>query len=333
MVAVDLIGPAQGTHGSSDLTVTAGGLTTGDDDDGAGLVWADSPVDAVALAVTGSVAVGVQTYELRQGTVSDDPSACTSFVLVPTADGYELRLEDLAATPRGSDWDDNDTTWGVSVTAIKEKVPAPTAPVALFTTPEPPKGTAPKEFPKPTAPGIDPRDKRLDGTEIPKGTKVPTPIHPALPPYGQVPAEKKGTPPTLGILEVPQGDKTVPVPVQSGPGANKPKPPEGQKEPELDEPSKIASRYAEGHAALIMRYSDLKSGVMFINYPDGACNYCLRNLYKILPKDATLIVVWTGPDGKQHAVKITGGVGAQSIPKQPGFVEVPEKDIPKPATK
>ncbi len=183
---LDPVGPAQGPPGTGDLTVTAGGPAADGGVDGAGLVWADGPADGVMLAPAGSVAVSVQTYELRPGTDSDGPAAYVPFVFVPTADGYELRLEDQAATPRGSDWDNNDTTWGVSVgsgtayfstVAEQRKIPPPD-----------PKNT-PKELPKPPArPPVVPAPragKDADGNPyLPAEPKVvPYKDHPPATPY------------------------------------------------------------------------------------------------------------------------------------------------------
>jgi hypothetical protein len=134
--------PAQGVHGESDLSVTGGGLSATTT-----AVWADSPADAVRLALTGQVSVGGQTYEVRQGTISENAAVQAPFLLVPMTNGYEVRLEDLAATPQQADWDYNDTTWKVNVSLL----------------PDPP-GDTPKPTPQPgdKDPKAEERKKRLE---------------------------------------------------------------------------------------------------------------------------------------------------------------------------
>lgn len=106
---VSLDSPSQGVQGDSPLAVSGVGLSTSAD------VWADSPSGAVKIALTGQVTVGRQTYEFNPQTVSETAGYQRPFLLVQTATGYEVRLEDLAAEPQQTDWDYNDTTWNISI--------------------------------------------------------------------------------------------------------------------------------------------------------------------------------------------------------------------------
>ena len=105
---VSLDSPSGGVQGDSPLAVTGAGLSVSAD------VWADSSSGAVTIALTGQVTVGRQTYEFNPQTVSDTVSDQRPFLLVQTATGYEVRLEDLAGEPRQTDWDYNDTIWKIS---------------------------------------------------------------------------------------------------------------------------------------------------------------------------------------------------------------------------
>lgn len=81
---------------------------------------------------------------------------------------------------------------------------------------------------------------------------------------------------------------------------------------------------------MIILYYNLPSGVVFINYPDGPCNFCLGNIYKILPQGATLTIVWTDPtSGNPKAVKITGGTDPNTGNSYP---RVPVSPPPTPKT-
>ena len=129
-----------GEHGSSDLEVSAGGVEVVGDEagDNYAMVSAASPLDAVRQALYGTLTVGANTYTLTPATLSADPAAHAPFLMVAVGDGYEVRLEDLAATPQACDWDYNDTVWKVDLTQYTDDTPNSTSAVAVPTDPNSP---------------------------------------------------------------------------------------------------------------------------------------------------------------------------------------------------
>lgn len=132
LFSVHLESPVLGEPGSSDRAVTAGGLGVAAEcdptGDGSVTVEAETAAEAVHLVLGGSVEAGGEWYTLTDGTLADTSAERTPFLLVPTAGGFEVRLEDLAATPIVSDWDYNDATWAVSVNYADPADPKPQDP-------------------------------------------------------------------------------------------------------------------------------------------------------------------------------------------------------------
>ncbi|WP_162656534.1 DUF4347 domain-containing protein [Tuwongella immobilis] len=83
--------------------------------------------------------MGEHSIELNPNTISTNPADQTPFLLLESNQGFEIRLEDLAATPEISDWDYNDTVWFISVdekpgTTDPEKVKKAVEPLPKFAT-------------------------------------------------------------------------------------------------------------------------------------------------------------------------------------------------------
>jgi hypothetical protein len=217
--AVTLNSPTEGVLVSSDLPVTGGGLTVGNSANtgGSTVVWADSPAEALQLAIAGSVSVGGNSYVFDESTVSSDPATLAPFLAVPTANGFEVRLEDLASTPTTSDWDYFDTIWNVNVETYTDGEPDPNSPPMAPPVPPAPPAEGTPGNPKPGEPiKLDP-----EKTPIYRGGKTIAPSPGEVRIKGESNSARKkredaGTYPKDDDIIVPKTDGGVPI----GPSTN-----------------------------------------------------------------------------------------------------------------
>lgn len=57
----------------------------------------------------------------------------------------------------------------------------------------------------------------------------------------------------------------------------------------------VTPSHVEGHAAVILRRSEVSEATLFINHPEGPCRYCQRVTANIVPAGSSLTVIW--PNG------------------------------------